>query len=184
MLISFSSTRSSVMAPLLAAWAAPCFRRCCPRCSAPVSPARGGAAGGGATVELGGVELGGVELGGAALGGVTLAGGGAVTGVDSAGGGGAIVLALSPEFADFGSPLASAGLPSGFGAEARLARSGFSECPFSAFTEVLVGGSASAGTAFSAAFSVGFSISGGRPLPTVAEVLSLLLAKFPSLPGH
>src|SRR5215467_7123963 len=179
MLMSFNSTRSSVMAPLLAAWAAPCFRRCCPRCSAPASPARGGAAGGGATVELGGVEL-----GGAALGGVTLAGGGAVTGVDSAGGGDAIVLALSPEFADFGSPLASAGLPSGFGAEARLARSGFSECPFSAFSEVLVGFSASAGTAFSAAFSVGFSISGGRPLPTVAEVLSLLLAKFPSLPGH
>ena len=167
------------MAPLLAAWAAPCFRRCWPRCSAPASPAGGGAAGGAATVELGGVAL-----GGAALEGGILAGGCVATGAASAGGGGAIFLALSAEFADFGSPLASAGLPSGFGAEDRLARSGFSECPFSAFSEVLVGFSASAGTAFSAAFSVGFSISGGRPLPTVAEVLSLLLAKFPSIPGH
>jgi hypothetical protein len=34
-------------------------------------------------------------------------------------------------------------------------------------------------------FSVGFSdCSCGRLLATVGEVLSLLLAKFPSLPGH
>ena len=89
------------------------------------------------------------------------------------------------EVAGLGSELAG-------GAAARAARSGRSLCSaFSGFSgfSVLAGFSGfsvsteTAGAVFSGTvcFSVGFSC--GGTLPTVVEVFSLLLAKFPSLPG-
>src|SRR5690349_9747883 len=79
MLMSFSSTRSRVGVPFLAACDAVAFRRCCPRlpCSAPA---------GTVPVSAGGGATGGAAGGAAATGGA--AGGAADAGAGGAGGGG------------------------------------------------------------------------------------------------
>src|SRR5438445_6295642 len=170
MLMSFNSTRSSVGVPVFAPCAEPCLRRCAPGWLSS-DPGIASVAGGATAAVAGGAAggAGGTTAGGAAAGGAG--------GLASAAGFGSA--AGFPSATGFGSAgLASARLPSGGAAavadfEDRLGGS----CGFSV---IFAGALSRVGV-----FSVGFSdCSCGRLFPTGFEVLSLLLAKFPSLPGR
>src|SRR4051812_15713303 len=193
MLMSFSSTRSSVGVPFLTAWAAPDLRRWAPGWLSPNRPSDGGAVAAGGAAAVGVIPAGGAATGGAAGGGAAAAGGaagGGAAAAGAAGGGGGG--AATAGFASVAAALGGSGFDGGdtFGAAARGGRSGFSD--FSARGFSVCGAS----VALAAGFSVGWlsdasragvfstGLSCGGTVFTGVGVFSLLLAKFPSLPGR